>query len=747
MLNSKNHQYWNALGVVASCKGIENYALAQHSFIKSVQVEQNNVVAWTNLGATYLKNESVELAHEAFKVAQSLEPSYVMCWIGQALIAEAVGSYETMDLFRHTTELGVNTEGAKGYAHWVCATLQDKSNRNSELYKYNIIQMNAISAAQIVMSKYTERIRTDPIAFTMLGYLNEYLNLKKQAAEAYNRAVMLLQNAKDNEKLLLARRNWARALCTAGHYQESIQAYVSNSLTEFDDITGIALAYFKKGQLPESAKAYEKALSIAQTEKEKAHILIALAMIEIKSNRMDNAKTLLFKCSMLKEPSVESLQALCALGLLKKDTTLTTAALNELFKHWDKIASTYETSLLSSGMFSLQSNSLAVQRQASKAVHSNPADPALWTLLCRVVPQHTPQKAEGGVVAGNVAQILSSHHSKNALLFSAVNQIAAGKHAAIDNNDNALKTIQKTIHLYPDDPTVWASLMAALHMEKTLSHLNGKHSKLTASEELLVVAITSKIKTEKTMPAFYLQSLENWSLQQAATGLKEMGRHSDAEAFCSKVLERYPDHPAVFLLLRQIQCEQLLLSQQQLPDTVLEELKKAVMSNFTSITAWHWLAEIYKSQGLMVAAEMCYRQGLQLSSKQGDTSGKLSSLLRLAMLALSLSTVKQNHRWTSLVKEATNEAQKICFCPLAGLFQALLQFIVKVGARETRRLLERVVYQPGYTESIATVARWYLLRHLWAKNDDTLIEVLLQNAKMKGDSRVEKLYQKLNESS
>lgn len=249
------------------------------------------------------------------------------------------------------------------------------------------------------------------------------------------------------------------------------------------------------------------------------------------------------------------------------------------------------------------------------------------------------------------------------------------------------------------------------------------------------------------MPAFYLQSLENWSLQQAATGLKEMGRHSDAEAFCTKVLERYPDHPAVFLLLRQIQCEQLLLSQQQLPDTVLEELKKAVMSNFTSITAWHWLAEIYKSQGLMVAAEMCYRQGLQLSSKQGDTSGKLSSLLRLAMLALSLSTVKQNHRWTSLVKEATNEAQKICFCPLAGLFQALLQFIVKVGARETRRLLERVVYQPGYTESIATVARWYLLRHLWAKNDDTLIEVLLQNAKMKGDSRVEKLYQKLNESS
>ncbi|XP_051875382.1 tetratricopeptide repeat protein 37 [Pristis pectinata] len=748
MLNSKNHQYWNALGVVASYKGIENYALAQHAFIKSVQVEQNNVVAWTNLGATYLKNENIELAHEAFKVAQSLEPSYVMCWIGQALIAESVGSYETMDLFRHTTELGVNTEGAKGYAHWVCTTLQDKSNRNSELYKYNIVQMNAISAAQVVMSKYTERIQTDPIAFTMLGYLSEYLNLKKQAAEAYRRAVVLLQNAEDNEKLPFARRNWARALCAAGHYQESIQAYMLNPLMEFDDITGLALAYLKKGQLQESAKAYEKALSLAHTEKEKAQILIALAMIEFKGNRMDNAKTLLFKCSMLKEPSLESLQALCALGLLKKDTTLTTAALNELFKHWDKISSAYETYLLSSGMFSLQGNSLAVQRQAAKAVHSNPADPALWTLLSRVVPQHTPQKAEGGIVAGKVAQALSSHHSKNALLFSAINQMAAGKHAAIDKKDNALKTIQKAVHLYPDDPAVWASLMAACHMEKISSHLNGTTPKLTASEELFVAMITTKIKTEKTMPTSYLQSLENWSLQQAATGLKEMGRHSDAEAFCTKVLKNHPDHPAVFLLLRQVQCEQLLISHQQLPDTVLEELKKAVMSNFTSITAWHWLAEIYKSQGLMVAAEMCYRQGLQLSSQQGDVSGKLSSLLRLALLALSLSTIKfQNNRWTSLVKEATNEAQKICFCPLAGLFQALLQFIVKMGARETRRLLERVVYQPGYTESIASVARWYLLRHLWAKNDDALITVLLQNAKMKGDSRVEELYQKLNESS
>lgn len=46
-------------------------------------------------------------------------------------------------------------EGVKGYAYWVCSTLLDKNNRDSELYRYNIVQMNAISAAQVALTKYT----------------------------------------------------------------------------------------------------------------------------------------------------------------------------------------------------------------------------------------------------------------------------------------------------------------------------------------------------------------------------------------------------------------------------------------------------------------------------------------------------------------------------------------------------------------------------------------------------------------
>lgn len=50
------------------------------------------------------------------------------------------------------------TEGAIGYAYWVCTTLQDKSNRETELYRYNILQMNAVPAAQGVLCKYVGKI-------------------------------------------------------------------------------------------------------------------------------------------------------------------------------------------------------------------------------------------------------------------------------------------------------------------------------------------------------------------------------------------------------------------------------------------------------------------------------------------------------------------------------------------------------------------------------------------------------------
>lgn len=47
-----------------------------------------------------------------------------------------------------------------------------------------------------------------------------------------------------------------------------------------------------------------------------------------------------------------------------------------------------------------------------------------------------------------------------------------------------------------------------------------------------------------------------------------------------------------------------------------------------------WLAEVYRSQGLLVQAVMAYRQCLQLASQLDMHNSQVASLLRLALLAL-----------------------------------------------------------------------------------------------------------------
>uniref|UniRef100_A0A8D3BYI1 SKI3 subunit of superkiller complex n=1 Tax=Scophthalmus maximus TaxID=52904 RepID=A0A8D3BYI1_SCOMX len=734
MMDCENYSYWNALGVISMNKGLENFALAQHCFIKSIQVEPNNVVAWTNLGTLYLKKDNIELAHEAFKIAQSLEPLYVNCWIGQALIAERVGSYDTMDLFRHTTELSTHVEGVKGYAYWVCSTLLDKSNRDSELYRYNIVQMNAISAAQVALSKYTERIHSDPEAYIMLGYLNEHLQLKRQALQAYQRAVELLQSTSSAEELAFALGSYGRALCTSGQWEEAVHVYNSTPLQELSDLTGLALAYCRAGLLPESTSAYERALAVASTEKEKAYILTALALLQHLQGNIDSAKTLLFKCSILKEPIPESLLCLCALGLVRGDATLAAAALTELLKQGSATGSVVEQRcLLTCTLLALQGNYSSVQREVSRAVHSNPGNPSLWALLSRVVPQFYPRKANGGAVAGHVACLSSMTNGKRALLYSGVNQLASGRHSGEDRHRNALKTMQRAVLLCPDDPAAWAGLMAACHTENTACYLSGSAPCRQGLEKTLMSVVS-----EKGVRAPASQTLEGWVLQQAVTGLMLGGQLDQAEALCS---QNCKDSSTVMLSLRQVQCQRLLVADAGtvLPDSVLEQLNNTVMMNPTNLGAWHWLAEVYRGQGLLVQAVMAYRQSLQLASQLSLHSGQVACLIRLALLALvpCMAGVPGNN-WKDLVVEATTEVLKLGSSPMAHLFQALLQYMTKMAARETRRLLERLVYvsSQDFPATLVQVASWYLLRHLHAKNDQELINALLHHAKSKGDERL-----------
>jgi superkiller protein 3 len=65
-----------------------------------------DVATWTNLGLLYLHHGDVELANEAFRRAQTLDPDYTLAWVGQGLIAAAQNQdREARTLFEHAVGL------------------------------------------------------------------------------------------------------------------------------------------------------------------------------------------------------------------------------------------------------------------------------------------------------------------------------------------------------------------------------------------------------------------------------------------------------------------------------------------------------------------------------------------------------------------------------------------------------------------------------------------------------------------
>lgn len=102
-LEAGNADFWNALGVVTTSL---NPSVAQHSFIRSLHLNERSARTWTNLGTLYMLQEDYELAHNAFSRAQSTDPEYAHAWLGEGLIALTVGdTREALSHFTHAADI------------------------------------------------------------------------------------------------------------------------------------------------------------------------------------------------------------------------------------------------------------------------------------------------------------------------------------------------------------------------------------------------------------------------------------------------------------------------------------------------------------------------------------------------------------------------------------------------------------------------------------------------------------------
>ncbi|RAK78687.1 SKI complex subunit tetratricopeptide repeat protein SKI3 [Aspergillus fijiensis CBS 313.89] len=102
-LEAGNSEFWNALGVATTSMSAK---VAQHSFVRSLHLNDRSAQVWTNLGTLYLLHNDIQLANEAFTRAQSTDPDYAPAWVGQGLLALLFGdSREARGLFEHAFDI------------------------------------------------------------------------------------------------------------------------------------------------------------------------------------------------------------------------------------------------------------------------------------------------------------------------------------------------------------------------------------------------------------------------------------------------------------------------------------------------------------------------------------------------------------------------------------------------------------------------------------------------------------------
>lgn len=550
-LDPSCHQHWTALGVVAASKELSDPGLAQHCFIRSIEAESNNVVAWTNLGTLYLVNNHVKLAHEAFKVAQSLEPSYQYSWIGQAFIAETVADREAMDLFRHTTELASSLESCIGYGHWVCKTLQNPSSMSTKWYQYAIDHLNAVTAAVDAMSKYTDCVSDNLVAWNMYAILLERKNLIRPALCALEKAMKLLEATGDDKSkgstTSAVCENYARLLCKNGKYEEAAKLYRTlGSEKSFDVACGLGLASLKAGQVDASILAYKEALDLSSNLTDRALVRVALGMAAFMTRDFNEAKTQFFQSLKDSPSTIDALKSLLGFAFLQRDPGLLMAVLQTLRKNVPATERPSDIVVLTAYVQLALRDVRGSMMELVKNIHLRPHLSDTWTQLSKFILLSRSDRHEIADHCSRVSAIAGdANHKLDALLCFAL----ASMPRLSSVNHEAFRIAQKAVHLRPDVLSSWSLLLSVAHLKNVTCVLEQKpNSELLSFACALAERILSQIEAELRVGQTNktnLQLLRKWSSRQFALSLFLSNRLESAAKFLEQAAWFYDDDPVI----------------------------------------------------------------------------------------------------------------------------------------------------------------------------------------------------------
>lgn len=405
-LEAGNSEFWNALGTVTTTL---NPKVAQHSFVRSLHLNELNAKVWTNLGVLYLLQNDLELAHQAFGRAQSTDPDYAHAWVGEGLIALLQGrGAEALSHFTHAFEISDSASliSKKQYVVSVFDHLLATPSASGEVTAlvqpiFAIDQLLRQTRDELpyqqLAALYFERVGNHSAAVDLLTSLSAAAETEYEASETLTALARFAHAKSDLARNQLAGQEFENALTTAqtvldlsSDVESSGLSPASRTKLRLSAHLTAGLAAYHSQRMSEAISMFKTALQESNHDPDVVCSLIRVLWAEGGADERAVAREQLFECVEKHPGQINAVTLLGAIAALDRDADTMDAVKDDLvsLRTGDAVART-DLSNIEKLLFTFASLSTpssedeATLNEAHSAVMLNPDLPAAWSELAR----------------------------------------------------------------------------------------------------------------------------------------------------------------------------------------------------------------------------------------------------------------------------------------------------------------------------------------------------------------------------
>ena len=343
-LEASNADFWNALGVVTMWTSPR---IAQHSFVRSLHLNENSARTWTNLGSLYFINNDNDLAYDAFTRGQSTDPEYPEAWVGQGLLSILEGKLDiARGYFLHAFEIADSTlrSTKRRYATSAFDHLIHSAGSAAVDYLqplFAIHQLHELSpsntAVSHLMALYAERVADYDNGSNALEEVCEAMEAEYEKSESNDSLARFAQAKADLARVNLAQHDSEAAAENAETALDlssdgNLGAAYTDARTKWRlsaHITaGLAHSHLKA--VDQSIKSFQNALEESPGNPDVICMLAQVLWAKGGQEEKQAARSQLFDCVSNNEGHVEAICLLAVIGLADADVDVIEAVEDDL---------------------------------------------------------------------------------------------------------------------------------------------------------------------------------------------------------------------------------------------------------------------------------------------------------------------------------------------------------------------------------------------------------------------------------